>query len=113
MRISDWSSDVCSSDLYLVPAFVGLGAPYWDPDARGAILGLTLDAGRAHIARAVLESVAYQTRDLAAAMKADGAAPPTALRVDGGMVANDWFCQFLADMQIGRSSCRERVCQSV
>ncbi|MFC3674773.1 glycerol kinase GlpK [Ferrovibrio xuzhouensis] len=84
--------------VYLVPAFVGLGAPYWDPDARGAILGLTLDAGRAHIARAALESVAYQTRDLAAAMKADGAAPPTALRVDGGMVANDWFCQFLADM---------------
>lgn len=84
--------------VYLVPAFVGLGAPYWDPDARGAILGLTLDAGRAHIARAALESVAYQTRDLTAAMKADGAAAPTAIRVDGGMVANDWLCQFLADM---------------
>lgn len=84
--------------VYLVPAFVGLGAPYWDPDARAAILGLTLDAGRAHIARATLESVAYQTRDLAAAMRADGAQPPTALRVDGGMVANDWLCQFLADM---------------
>ena len=84
--------------VYLVPAFVGLGAPYWDPDARGALLGLTLDAGRAHIARATLESVAYQTRDLTGAMKADGAAKPTAIRVDGGMVANDWLCQFLADM---------------
>ncbi|MBS4044953.1 MAG: glycerol kinase GlpK [Alphaproteobacteria bacterium] len=84
--------------VYLVPAFVGLGAPYWDPDARGAILGLTLDAGRAHIARATLESVGYQTRDLTAAMKADGAPSPAAIRVDGGMVANDWLCQFLADM---------------
>ena len=84
--------------VYLVPAFVGLGAPYWDPDARGAILGLTLDAGVEHIARATLESVAYQTRDLTGAMKADGAQTPTALRVDGGMVANDWLCQFLADM---------------
>jgi glycerol kinase len=84
--------------VYLVPAFVGLGAPYWDPDARGAILGLTLDAGRAHIARATLESVGYQTRDLTTAMKADGAPAPAAIRVDGGMVANDWLCQFLADM---------------
>lgn len=84
--------------VYLVPAFVGLGAPYWDPDARGALIGLTLDTGRAHIARAALEAVAYQTRDLTAAMKADGAAKPTAIRVDGGMVANDWLCQFLADM---------------
>jgi glycerol kinase len=84
--------------VYLVPAFVGLGAPYWDPDARAAILGLTLDAGRAHIARATLESVGYQTRDLTTAMKADGAPSPAAIRVDGGMVANDWLCQFLADM---------------
>jgi glycerol kinase len=84
--------------VYLVPAFVGLGAPYWDPDARGALLGLTLDAGRAHVARATLESVAYQTRDLTTAMKADGAPSPAAIRVDGGMVANDWLCQFLADM---------------
>jgi len=87
-----------SHGVYLVPAFVGLGAPYWDPDARGALVGLTLDAGRAQIARATLESVAYQTRDLTAAMKSDGAAAPTAIRVDGGMVANDWLCQFLADM---------------
>jgi glycerol kinase len=84
--------------VYMVPAFVGLGAPYWDPDARAAILGLTLDAGRAHIARATLESVGYQTRDLTTAMKADGAPAPAAIRVDGGMVANDWLCQFLADM---------------
>jgi glycerol kinase len=84
--------------VYMVPAFVGLGAPYWDPDARGALLGLTLDSGRAHIARATLEAVGYQTRDLTAAMKADGAPAPAAIRVDGGMVANDWLCQFLADM---------------
>lgn len=84
--------------VYMVPAFVGLGAPYWDPDARAAILGLTLDSGRAQIARATLESVGYQTRDLTAAMKADGAPAPAAIRVDGGMVANDWLCQFLADM---------------
>lgn len=84
--------------VYLVPAFVGLGAPYWDSDARAALLGMTLDTGRSHIARATLESVAYQTRDLTAAMKSDGAAAPTAIRVDGGMVANDWLCQFLADM---------------
>jgi len=84
--------------VYLVPAFVGLGAPYWDPDARGALLGLTLDTGRAQIARATLESVAFQTRDLTAAMRSDGAVAPTAIRVDGGMVANDWLCQFLADM---------------
>ncbi len=84
--------------VYAVPAFVGLGAPYWDSAARGAILGLTLDSSAAHIARAMLEAVAYQTRDLTGAMIADGAASTKALRVDGGMVANDWLCQFLADM---------------
>ena len=84
--------------VYVVPAFVGLGAPYWDAQARGAILGLTLDSSAAHIARAMLEAVAYQTRDLTDAIAADGASSPTALRVDGGMVANDWLCQFLADM---------------
>jgi glycerol kinase len=82
--------------VYLVPAFTGLGAPYWDPEARGAILGLTRDSGIAHIARAALESVCYQTRDLLDAMAAD-ALPPTELRVDGGMVVNDWLVQFLAD----------------
>jgi glycerol kinase len=80
----------------MVPAFVGLGAPYWDPDARGAIFGLTLDAGKAHIARATLESVAFQTMDLVEAMNADGADKLGAIRVDGGMAANDWLCQELA-----------------
>ena len=84
--------------VYLVPAFTGLGAPYWDPDARGAVLGLTRQSGVAHIVRAALESVCYQTQDLLGAIAADGAEPPTALRVDGGMVANDWLMQFLADV---------------
>ena len=84
--------------VYMVPAFVGLGAPHWKPDARGLICGLTLDAGAAHLARAALESVAYQTLDLTDAMAADGGAGAAELRVDGGMAANDWLCQFLADM---------------
>jgi glycerol kinase len=87
-----------SHGVYMVPGFVGLGAPHWDPRARGLICGLTLDATAAHIARAALESVAYQTLDLMEAMRKDGAGMPQALRVDGGMAANDWFCQFLADM---------------
>ncbi|MCH7943282.1 MAG: glycerol kinase GlpK [Proteobacteria bacterium] len=86
------------SGVYLVPAFVGLGAPYWDPDARAALLGMTLDTGRAEIVRATLESVAYQMRDLMDAMRADGAASPVALRVDGGMAVNGWLMQFLADI---------------
>ncbi|HUJ48088.1 MAG TPA: glycerol kinase GlpK [Rhizomicrobium sp.] len=88
--------------LYFVPAFTGLGAPYWDPHARGAILGLTRDAGAAEIARAAVDSVCYQTRDLLDAMARDMAASgieaPSALKVDGGMVRNDWFCQRLADL---------------
>ena len=83
--------------VYLVPAFTGLGAPYWDPQARGAIFGLTRDSGIAHIVRAALESVCYQTRDLLEAMR-DDATPPTELRVDGGMVVNDWLMQFLTDI---------------
>jgi glycerol kinase len=83
--------------VYLVPAFTGLGAPHWAPDARGAIYGLTRGAGRAEIVRAALESVAYQTADLLSAMRADGARP-AALRVDGGMVANSWLLQFMADV---------------
>jgi len=86
-----------SQGVYLVPAFTGLGAPYWDPDARGAILGLTRDSVSEHIVVAGLESVAYQTRDLLQALRLDGAAPLTSLRVDGGMVVNQWLCQFLAD----------------
>jgi glycerol kinase len=85
--------------VYMVPAFAGLGAPHWDPGARGLICGLTLAATAAHIARAALESVAYQTLDLMEAMTGgDPSSGPQALRVDGGMAANDWFCQFLADI---------------
>lgn len=84
--------------VYLVPAFTGLGAPYWDPKARGAILGLTRHSGVSHIVRATLESVCYQCRDLWLAMQADGASDLHTLRVDGGMVINDWLMQFLSDM---------------
>jgi len=86
-------------DVYLVPAFVGLGAPYWQPDARGALLGLTRGTGPAEIARAALEAVCYQTRDLLDAMHSDwSGGPKSVLRVDGGMVASDWTMQFLADI---------------
>ncbi len=84
--------------VYLVPAFVGLGAPHWDADARGALLGLTRDTGPAEIARAALEAVAYQSRELLEAMEADGASAPRALRVDGGLTRNEWAMQFLSDM---------------
>jgi len=87
-----------SHGVYLVPAFVGLGAPHWDAEARGAIYGLTLGTTGAHLARAALEAVAYQTLDLIEAMRADGASPPAAIRLDGGMAANAWLCQFLADI---------------
>jgi glycerol kinase len=89
-----------AQEVYLVPAFVGLGAPYWDAEARGAIFGLTRNSGPAEFARAALEAVAYQTRDLLDAMKKDwktGSAK-TVLRVDGGMVASDWTMQRLADI---------------
>jgi glycerol kinase len=88
--------------VHLVPAFTGLGAPWWDPDARGAILGLTRDSSLAHIVRAGLESTVFQTRDLMAAMTADmGAKTKLAeIRVDGGMAVNAWVMQFLAD-QLG------------
>ena len=88
--------------LYVVPAFTGLGAPYWQPHARAAILGLTRDAGKCEIVRAALDSVCFQTRDLLEAMRRDlqsaGLARLRRLKVDGGMVANDWFCQRLADL---------------
>ncbi|TGN41372.1 glycerol kinase GlpK [Marinobacter confluentis] len=83
--------------VYLVPAFTGLGAPYWDPNARGAIFGLTRDTGIKEIVTAGLQSVCYQTKDLQKAMQKDGLRP-IALRVDGGMVANNWVLQFLADI---------------
>lgn len=83
--------------VYLVPAFTGLGAPYWDPNARGAIFGLTRDTGIKEIVTAGLQSVCYQTKDLQKAMEKDGIRPIT-LRVDGGMAANNWVLQFLSDI---------------
>ncbi len=87
-----------SGGVYVVPAFVGLGAPYWDQYARGAILGLTRGSGRAEITRATLESVAYQSRDLLEAMVADSGVQLAELRVDGGMVTNNFLMQFQADI---------------
>lgn len=84
--------------VYLVPAFVGLGAPYWDQYARGTIVGLTRGSGRAELTRAVLESAAYQTRDVVQAMEADSGIALKELRVDGGMVANNWLMQFQSDV---------------
>ena len=92
--------------VFVVPAFTGLGAPFWDAGARGAIFGLTRATGRAELVRATLESVCFQTRDLMEAMRADGASQLEALRVDGGMVANDWVLQRLADLLGSRSSGR-------
>lgn len=83
--------------VYMVPAFTGLGAPHWDPQARGAIFGITRDTSPAHLVRAALESVCYQTRDLLDAIADDGV-PATEIRVDGGMVANTWMLQFLANV---------------
>lgn len=84
--------------VYFVPAFTGLGAPHWDPHARGALLGITQDTGPAEIARAALESVCYQTHDLMLAMANDAGESPRELRVDGGMAANAWLLQRLADL---------------
>jgi len=84
--------------VYLVPAFVGLGAPYWNPNARGAIFGLTRDSGPEHFARAALESICYQTHDLIQAMTEDTSDKIKVLKVDGGMVNNKWMCQMLADI---------------
>ena len=87
--------------VYLVPAFVGLGAPYWDPYARGTLVGITRGTSRAHLARAALEAIAYQSRDVLDTMKRESGVPLTTLRVDGGASANDFLCQFQADM-LGR-----------
>ena len=86
-----------NNGVYIVPAFTGLGAPHWDPDARGAIFGITRDTGPAELVRATLESICYQTLDLLEAKRRDGV-QATRLRVDGGMVGNQWFCGFLADI---------------
>jgi glycerol kinase len=96
--------------VYLLPAFTGLGAPYWDPDARGAIVGLSRASSRAEIARAGLDSVVYQTRDLLDAMSADGVRP-SQLKVDGGMAQNGFFLQRLADL-LGLPILRPRMAES-
>ena len=96
--------------VYLVPAFTGLGAPYWDPKARGAFLGLTRNSHREHIVRAALESVAYQTRDLLTSMQNDVGTNIAILRVDGGMSVNNWLMQFIGDIlhsQVQRPNCIE------
>ena len=87
-----------SNGVYVVPAFVGLGAPYWDMYARGAIVGLTRGANRNHIVRATLESMAYQTRDVLQAMEEDSGIRVKALKVDGGAVANNFLMQFQSDI---------------
>ena len=93
------AASVADSDgVYLVPAFVGLGAPHWDPYARGAIFGLTRGTSAGHLARAALESIAFQSRDLLEAMKGDTGQPITALRVDGGASINNLLMQFQADI---------------
>jgi glycerol kinase len=101
-----------NQSVYLVPAFVGLGAPYWDSECRGAIFGLTRGAGPAEISKAALESVGYQTRDLLEAMRRDYPnAGGDVLRVDGGMTASDWTLQFLADM-LGAPVDRPKVAET-
>ncbi|MDR0788472.1 MAG: glycerol kinase GlpK [Gemmatimonadota bacterium] len=87
-----------NADVYFVPAFTGLGAPHWDPHARGTILGLTRGTGTAHLARAALEAVAFSTHDVVRAMEADYGLPIHELRVDGGQSANNWLMQFQADL---------------
>ncbi|MBM3346319.1 MAG: glycerol kinase GlpK [Betaproteobacteria bacterium] len=98
-------------DVYVVPAFTGLGAPYWDPQARGTIIGLTRGSGRAHIARAALEAIAFQSAELLAAMREDAGMTPTELRVDGGASANAMLMQFQADIS-GIPVARPRVTES-
>ena len=100
--------DTCG--VYVVPAFTGLGAPYWDPYARGAVLGLTRGAGKAHIIRATVESLAYQVYDVIKAMEKDADVRLNSLRVDGGACANNFLMQFQSDILDGkvvRPSCIE------
>jgi glycerol kinase len=97
--------------VYLVPAFVGLGAPHWDPYARGAILGLTRDTNRNHLARAALESIAFQSYDVLRCMEEDTGRTLSTLRVDGGAAANDFLCQFQADI-LGREVSRPRLVET-
>ena len=87
-----------NNGVYLVPAFTGIGAPYWNPDARGTLVGITRDCGKAHLVRAVLESIAYQTNDLVSVMAQESGIPIPALQVDGGAATNDFLLQFQADI---------------
>ena len=99
-----------SNGLYVVPAFVGLGAPYWDPYARGAVLGITRGANKNHLVRATLESMAYQTKDLIDAMAGDMGGQIPSLKVDGGASANNFIMQFQADIlgcEVKRPQCIE------
>ncbi|HWQ61074.1 MAG TPA: glycerol kinase GlpK, partial [Negativicutes bacterium] len=100
-----------AAGVYVVPAFVGLGAPYWDMKARGAILGLTRGSGKANIIRATLDSMAYQTKDVLSAMEADSAITLQALKVDGGAVGNNILMQFQADI-LGVPVDRPRVTET-
>jgi glycerol kinase len=100
-----------SGDVYLVPAFAGLGSPYWDPHARGAIVGLTRGTSRAHIARAALESIAFQSAELLEAMQKDSRQQLSELRVDGGAAANDLLMQFQADL-LGVPVARPKVLET-
>lgn len=92
MRVSD------TNGVYVVPAFSGLGAPHWNPEARGTIVGLSRGSNDAHIARAALESIAYQTHDILKAMEMDAKAPIKELRVDGGATQNNFLMQFQAEI---------------
>lgn len=100
-----------SEGVYMVPAFVGLGAPYWDSDVRGAVFGLTRGTEKEHFIRATLESLAYQTRDVLTAMESDSGIRLQELRVDGGAVANDFLMQFQADI-LGSSVERPKVLET-
>jgi glycerol kinase len=100
-----------SGGVVVIPAFAGLGAPYWRADVRGALLGLTRGTTRAHVARATLESIAFQSRDLVEAMAKDAGARVRALQVDGGAVANDWLMQYQADL-LGVPVRRPRVIET-
>ena len=100
-----------SGGVMVVPAFVGLGAPYWDPTARGAILGLTRGSTRAHIARAAIESIAFQSAELAGAMREDAGIPLAELRVDGGASVNDFLMQFQADL-LGVNVVRPKITET-
>jgi glycerol kinase len=98
-QTAELASSVDTTDgVYMVPAFTGLGAPHWDGRARGTIVGMTRGTRKEHLVRATLESIAYQTRDLAEAMEADSGVEMTSLRVDGGAVKNNFLCQLQSDI---------------